>query len=172
MNNQKNFLEHLIQITFAKFMHLIRTNSDNPDFIALLKHLDADLAKRDGTDHSFYAQFNKIDKIKHVVLGYENNKAISCGAMKEFSSNTMEVKRMYTLPGNRGKGIAARILEELEKWATELLYEKCILETGKRQPEAISLYNKSGYTLISNYGQYAKMKNSICFEKKLSNKQK
>jgi GNAT superfamily N-acetyltransferase len=77
----------------------------------------------------------------------------------------MEVKRMYVLPNNRGKGIATTLLWELEKWALELGYMKCVLETGKRQPEAISLYEKSGYQRIPNYGQYKGVENSICFEK-------
>src|SRR5215471_7125370 len=111
-------------------MELRRTDSDNPDFIALVKRLDADLAERDGHEHSFYAQFNKIDKIKNVVLAYENGKAIGCGTIKQFSSGTMEIKRMYTLPERRGEGIASNILNELEKWAAELSCNKCILETG------------------------------------------
>jgi len=53
----------------------------------------------------------------------------------------------------------------LERWAAELSYEKCILETGKKQPEAIALYKKNGYKLIPNYGQYAEIENSLCFEK-------
>ena len=144
---------------------IIRTNSDNQDFIELVKHLDADLAERDGAEHSFYAQFNKIDKIKYVVVAYENSKPMSCGAIKEYAPNTMEIKRMYTLPESRGKGIATKVLSELEIWATELSYEKCILETGKKQPEAIGLYKKNGYKLIPNYGQYAEIENSLCFEK-------
>ncbi|MGE5106506.1 MAG: GNAT family N-acetyltransferase [Sphingobacteriales bacterium] len=144
-----------------------RTDSDNPGFIQLVKLLDADLADRDGNDHSFYAQFNKIDTIKYVVVAYENDQPVACGAIKEYAQNTMEVKRMYTSPGSRGKGIAGKILSELEIWATELGYEKCILETGKRQPEAIKLYKKNGYKIIPNYGQYATIENSICFEKKL-----
>jgi putative acetyltransferase len=72
---------------------------------------------------------------------------------------------MYTLPEFRGKGIAAMVLHELEKWAAELSFEKCVLETGKRQPEAIGLYTKSGYKTIPNYGQYARIENSVCFEK-------
>ena len=87
-----------------------RTDSDNKDFIELVKHLDADLAKRDGDDHPFYTQFNKIDKIKHAVVAYENDIPVGCGAIKEFSPNIMEVKRMYTLPDCRGKGIATQIL--------------------------------------------------------------
>ncbi|HSB01230.1 MAG TPA: GNAT family N-acetyltransferase [Anaerolineales bacterium] len=144
---------------------IIRTNSENQDFIQLVKHLDADLAERDGKDHSFYAQFNKIDKIKYVVVAYENDKPVGCGAIKEYAPDTTEVKRMYTSPDSRGKGVASRVLRELEVWALELSYAKCILETGKKQPEAIGLYKKNGYKIIPNYGQYAEIENSLCFEK-------
>jgi gamma-glutamyl phosphate reductase len=133
---------------------LIRTDSDNKDFIQLVKALDADLAHRDGNEHSFYDQFNKIDTIRHVVVAYENDKPVSCGAMKEVNPATMEIKRLAT-----------KILTQLETWATELSYEKCLLETGKRQPEAIELYRKNGYIIIPNYGQYAGVENSLCFEK-------
>lgn len=146
---------------------IIRTNSDSRDFIELVKLLDADLAQRDGEDHSFYAQFNTIDKIKYVVLAYENEKPLGCGVIKEYGANTMEIKRMYVSPGSRKKGVATKILSALETWATELSCTKCILETGKRQPEAIGLYKKNGYKLIPNYGQYADVENSLCFEKEL-----
>ncbi|WP_291721797.1 GNAT family N-acetyltransferase [Bernardetia sp.] len=148
-------------------MKAIRTNSEHQDFINLVKLLDADLAKRDGAEHSFYAQFNKIDSIKHVVVLYENDIPLGCGAIKPFDSDTMEVKRMYTLPKSRGKGIASKVLLELEKWAKELSYKKCVLETGTKQPEAIALYKKNGYDIIPNYGQYIGVENSRCFEKKL-----
>jgi len=55
----------------------------------------------------------------------------------------------------------------LEHWAVELGYKKCVLETGKRQPDAIALYTKQGYESIPNYGQYMGMENSVCFEKEL-----
>lgn len=79
----------------------------------------------------------------------------------------MEVKRMFVSPDQRGKGIASIVLVELEKWAAELKYNKCILETGIRQPEAISLYKKNNYKLIENYGQYINVTSSVCFEKEL-----
>lgn len=145
-----------------------RTNSENPDFIALVALLDAELAIRDGEDHLFYDQFNKIDTIKYVVVAYdESNIAVGCGAIKQFEPNVMEVKRMFVPVEKRGKGIAGEILKELETWAWELDNLKCILETGIMQPEAISLYKKSGYRFIDNYGQYAGVENSICFEKLL-----
>jgi len=143
----------------------IRTNSENPDFIELVKYLDADLAIKDGNEHSFYAQFNKIDKIKFVVVAYDDDQPVGCGAIKEYASHTMEIKRMFTSPGYRGKGIATKVLTELENWAAEMSFEKCILETGKKQPEAIALYTKKGYHLTPNYGQYAGVENSLCFVK-------
>ena len=149
-------------------INIIRTDSENPDFIRLVKELDADLAKRDGNEHAFYSQFNKVDMIRHVVIAYDNKEPAGCGAIKEFNPETVEVKRMFTLPEMRGKGIASRILNELENWASELRYDKCILETGKRQPEAISLYQRNGYKLIPNYGQYAGVENSVCFEKQIN----
>lgn len=148
-------------------IRITRTDSANPDFIELVKQLDADLAERDGDEHSFYARFNKIVKLKHVVVAYQNNQPVGCGAMRELENGAMEIKRMYTLPLMRGKGIAATVLSQLECWARELGYHKCVLETGKRQPEAISLYKKTGYTPIPNYGQYAGVGNSLCFEKKV-----
>lgn len=147
---------------------ITRTNSDNPDFIRLVKFLDADLAERDGADHSFYSQFNKIDKIKQVVVVFENDRPVGCGAIKEYNTDTMEIKRMYTSPDSRGKGIATKVLAALEQWAGELNYQQCILETGKKQPEAIRLYKRNGYQLIENYGPYAGIENSVCFEKKLN----
>src|ERR1700740_3858805 len=97
-----------------------RTNSDNTDFITLVNELTAYFAIIDGEDHEFYNQFNKISSLKYVIVVYENNKAVGCGAIREFSTGIMEVKRMYVLPECRGKGIASKILSELENWAKEL----------------------------------------------------
>lgn len=144
-----------------------RTNSENNYFVELVALLDNLLADLDGRDHDFYNQYNKIDKIKHVVLAYDDNLPVACGAIKEFDPETMEVKRMFTLNSHRGKGFATQVLTELEKWTLELGYSRCVLETGKRLPDAVRLYEKSGYRLIPNYGQYIQMENSICFEKKL-----
>jgi putative acetyltransferase len=148
-------------------IRLIRTNSVNKDFIRLIKDLDAYLAVSDGEDHSFYAQFNKVDLIKHVVLASYNEIIIACGAIKQYDPKTMEIKRMFTSSDYRGKGVAGLILIELQNWTNEMGFENCILETGKRQIEAIRLYKKSGYEVITNYGQYAGMEDSICFMKKV-----
>jgi putative acetyltransferase len=144
-----------------------RTDSDDPDFIQLVKLLDQYLATRDGEDHAFYSQFNKIDKIRHAMVAYDDGKPVACGALKESEPGSMEVKRMFTTPESRGRGAASLILQELETWAREIGYTKCVLETGKRQPEAIALYTKAGYAITDNYGQYKGVENSVCFAKEL-----
>ena len=135
--------------------------------------LDAYLKITDEDEHDFYNQFNNIDVLSEVVVVYEDIKtsskpiAIGCAAMKKFDQKTVEIKRMYVSPEKRGTGIAQKIMQELEDWARELNYEKCILETGKRQVEAVHFYHKCNYKMIENYGQYKGMQNSICFEKYL-----
>ena len=146
---------------------LVRTNSDNADFRELVALLDADLAIRDGAEHSFYAQFNKVDAIRHVVVAYEGETAVGCGAFKEYESQTAEIKRMFVREEVRGRGIAGGVLAELETWAKESGYSQCILETGVKQPEAIRLYQKSGYEKMTSYGQYLNVANSVCMRKSI-----
>ena len=145
----------------------IRTNADNADFQQLVRELDAALRILDGEDHLFYAQFNKIDTIKYTIIAYDNDVPVGCGAIKNYDPDSKEIKRMYVLPDKRGQGIASAILQELEQWALELGCRKCLLETGKKQPEAIALYSKNGYKVIPNFGQYEEVENSVCFEKVL-----
>jgi GNAT superfamily N-acetyltransferase len=145
----------------------IRTDSSHPDFQELVALLDEDLSIRDGDDHSFYAAFNKIQNIRHAIVCYQNEQAIGCGAFKEFDANAVEIKRMFVLPQHRGQAVGFSILKELETWAGELNYRQCILETGKKQPEAIRLYQKAGYTVIDNYGQYKNVENSVCMKKEI-----
>ena len=146
---------------------IVRTNSSDSDFLDLVKSLDRELAIRDGEEHAFYSQFNTLAKIQHVVLAYEDPTPVGCGAMKQFEADSMEIKRMYVFPEYRGLGIATKVLAELERWAGESGYVRCVLETGKKQPEAIALYTKNGYSSIPNYGQYVGKENSVCFEKKI-----
>jgi putative acetyltransferase len=148
-------------------IHFIKTNSKNIDFISLVKQLDAELTIKDGDDHDFYHQFNGITNLNYVIVAYKGQNAIGCGAIKFFDKKTMEIKRMFVPENARGLGIATQILTNLESWASDLGYSKCILETGKILVEAIALYKKCGYQMIPNYGQYKDVKNSVCFEKQL-----
>ena len=146
---------------------LDRTNSENKDFRKLVFELDKDLAIRNGDSNDFFAQFNKIDLLNNVVIAYVDFSPAGCGAIKEFNNFTMEIKRMYVRNEMRRKGVAIDILNNLENWARELGYKKCVLETGDQMIEAIGLYRKNGYRVIPNYGQYENIESSICFEKDL-----
>ena len=143
----------------------VKTDAKHQDFQNLVKLLDADLLIRDGELHHFYAQFNKVDFIKNVILAYADDEAIGCGAIKMYDEQTMEIKRMFVKEGYRNQGLAAKILLQLEDWAKDLSFKKCILETGNNQPEAIRLYQKCNYKIIPNYGQYEGLETSFCFEK-------
>ncbi len=155
-------------IYLIKMITITRTSPENVDFTALIKELDSDIEKRDGEEHSFYAQFNKTDNIKHAIVVYEDQRAIGCGAFKLYKDDVAEIKRMFVNPEDRGKGIASKILKELESWAREENFNSCILETGKRYPEAIALYKKNGYSITANYGQYELVEDSVCFQKTIS----
>ena len=144
---------------------IIRTDNKNVDFNKLIIELDAYLKVTDGEDHEFYNQFNGLDNIKNVVMAYQDNQAIGCGAFKKLDNETIEIKRMYVKFAHRGSGTAQAILNSLGLWASEKGFKKCILETGNRQVEAIKFYKKAGYKSIPNYGQYIHMEDSNCFEK-------
>ena len=146
-------------------IHLQRTNSDNPDFQALVRLLDEYLAEKDGEEHSYYAQFNHLDKIRHVVVASADERPIGCGAFKKYDEKTVEIKRMFVHPDYRGQKVGKLVLTELEIWANELWFAECILETGWKQVEAIRLYQRSGYEIIPNYDQYIGVESSVCMKK-------
>ncbi len=146
---------------------LQRSNGQSKDFAGLVRELDAYLTLVDREDHAFYDQYNQIDDIEFALVAYLNNEPVGCGAIKPLGEDAMEVKRMFVLPEQRGKGIASAILNGLEEWARNLGMKKCILETGKRQKEAVAFYSRNGYIEIPNFGQYKGVENSVCFEKGL-----
>jgi len=148
-------------------LHLVRSDSTNTDFRSLIAHLDRELRDNDGDEADYYAQYNKVDSIRYVVIAYHDGEPTGCGALKRYDDATIEVKRMFVSHGHRGKGIARAVLSELERWAQELGYASLILETGKTQTAAIGLYLGSGFHVIPNYDQYIGVNNSVCMRKNL-----
>lgn len=144
-----------------------KTSSSDADFQKLAWELDQDLAIKNGEKNVFFAQYNKSDELNHVLVAYIDEEPVGCGALKEYDRTIMEIKRMYVRSNHRGKGLSKAILMALTTWAKELGYLKCILETGEQMTEAIALYKRNGFEIIPNYGQYAKIEDSICFEKQL-----
>jgi putative acetyltransferase len=145
----------------------LKTNAANADFQAIIAQLDAYLAILNGDKNDFYKSYNSIEPLQNVIVTYLDTKPIGCGAFKPIDTQTAEIKRMFVYENVRGKGIASVILSELEIWAKELGYKKCVLETGIFMPDAIALYQKNGYQKMANYGQYKNVDSSICFEKYL-----
>ncbi|MGV3617434.1 MAG: GNAT family N-acetyltransferase [Fimbriimonas sp.] len=144
-----------------------RTDSDHPDFIRLYGKLTEFLAVLNGDQDTFYAQFNRVDGLPTVVLAYQEDIPIGCGAFRANGDGTVEIKRMYVEPAARGQGAGAAVLRELEVWATELGYAKAILETSRRLESAVRLYRRGGYEEIPNYGPYVDVADSVCFAKRL-----
>lgn len=144
---------------------LSRTDSDNPDFRNLVRLLDQDLWKRDGKNQVELAELNCVVALPHAVVAYVHGAPVACGAFQPYSPDVVEIKRVFVQPAWRGQGIAQAILAELERWATESKYTGYVLETGRNQPEAIRLYEKSGYRRVANFGKYVGMENSVCMRK-------
>ena len=96
------------------------------------------------------------------LLAWRDGEPVGCGGWRIMAHYTddgvgedvAEVKRMYTVPEARGQGVARAMLKALEESARQAGMRRLILETGDRQPEAIALYESSGYSLIKNYGYY------------------
>jgi putative acetyltransferase len=144
---------------------LKRILPSNRDFRNLVNMLNSELAFYNGEDNDFYMQYNLIKDLHHAVVAYYKGEPAGCGAIRRYSAETAEIKRMYVKDDARGKGIGRKILLELESWAKELGYKYTILETGNFLKAAVGLYSANGYEIIPNYGQYAGMEKSICFKK-------
>lgn len=145
-------------------MKLLKTNSNHPDFQMLTRLFDDYLVEIDGDEKDFFAQYNQI-YIDNVIVCYEDDIAVGCGAFKEYEPTVAEIKRMFVLPEKRGKGIASTVLNALEIWAKENGFQHAILETSNQLTNAISLYQKSGFEVIPNYGQYIDVESSVCMKK-------
>ena len=144
-----------------------KTDGTDKDFSSLIVKLDSDLDARYGTKQDFYSQFNSVAAIKNVIVAYDENSPIGCGCFKEIEPGTIEIKRMFVDENYRGKGVAADILMGLEAWAKEYGYQKSVLQTGDKQPEAVRFYSKAGYQPTENYGQYIGDDASVCMMKEI-----
>ena len=107
------------------------------------------------------------DVTAFYVAFSDDGEPIACGGLRELDATHGEVKRMYAAPGARGTGVAAAVLATLEQDAAARGWTRLLLETGDRQPDAIRFYTREGYAPIPNFGHYAGVEASRCFEKLL-----
>jgi GNAT superfamily N-acetyltransferase len=146
-------------------MKVVKTTSENNDFIALITALDKSLWESYPELKSDYWGNNIIELNPNVVVIYLNEKPVACGCFKKYYKNTIEIKRMFVSPEARGLGLAKKIVQVLELWAKELGFSFSVLETLYKQKEAIGLYQKIGYVIVDNYEPYVGLENSICMKK-------
>ena len=137
------------------------------DFRALVTELDKELVERYGAQMEFFGQYNHSAEIQNAVVAFLDGEPAGCGCFKQFSDDTVEMKRMFVKKAFRGKQIARAVIAELEAWAKELGYAFAVLETGILQPEAIRLYEAAGYHRIPNYPPYVGVEESISYQKEL-----
>ena len=156
-----------INFTAMPSITLKRTNSNDPDFKILTTELDADLRLRNGEMMDIYDQHNVIEQIDTVIIAYVDNLPAGCGCFKPYDNEAVEIKRMFVRPEARGNRISSRVLNELEAWAAEFGFTATVLETASKQVEAQSLYQKSGYERVPNYGPYTNLPYSFCYRKQL-----
>lgn len=151
-------------------MKIIRSTPLDENFRKLIVELDNELRYRYKKDQDKFDALNVLDKHAKVVVAYKGSHPVGCGCWRKMKDeDAVEIKRMYVQPSFRGRGIAASILEALEAWALEENFKIAKLETGVKQPEAISLYKRVGYERIPNFGAYKEIPDeSICMEKKLA----
>lgn len=146
-----------------------RSNNSNPDFQKFCEELDKEFWIRYPESKQNFEPYNKVNESARIMLAYDGHAAVGCGCFRPVTGlDGIEIKRMYVRPEYRGSGIARRILSELERWAGEEGFSVSILETGIKQPEAIALYSRCGYTQIPNYPPYVDVKESICMKKELT----
>ena len=146
---------------------LRRSKYTDPSFLHFCDALDAEFRSRYPEESFDFSPYNKIDKKARVVLAYDGDSPVGCGCFRPDKDGSVEIKRMYVVPRQRGKQIARRILDALEEWAMEDGFTAAKLETGIGQPEARSLYLRSGYHEIPNYPPYCDIALSICMQKRL-----
>jgi GNAT superfamily N-acetyltransferase len=144
---------------------------DHPDVRALADAQQAEMlelyeGEADIGPARVAAMFVEPDGI-FIVVRDGDGTAVACGGVARFDDTRGELKRMYVLPAQRGRGLGRRLLVELEAEARRLGYESVVLETGDRQQEALGLYESSGYERIPCYPPYDSRALSLCFEKRL-----
>jgi GNAT superfamily N-acetyltransferase len=147
---------------------VVKTTSENPDFISLIKIFDTFLWERYPELKKEYWGNNLIEFNPNVILIYLDEKPVASGCFKKYNESTVELKRMFVLPKARGLGLAQLVIKELEMEAQNLGFQSMILETLYKQTEAISLYQKVGFEIIDNYEPYVGLINSICMSKTIN----
>lgn len=155
-------------------LRISRVGYGHRDATALIERVQLEYVERYGSrDESPVDPLMFEPPHGSFLIGYLHDEPVTTGAWRRGSVEalrttvTAEIKRMYVVPGARGRGFARLVLARLERTAAESGVEALVLETGLRQPEAIALYESSGYTAIAPFGHYHESPINRCFAKRL-----
>jgi putative acetyltransferase len=145
-----------------------RVEWDDAAGVALRAAQRAELTIRYDDPNSEPGPAPTADDITLFLVAFDGETPIACGGLRRIDEVHGEVKRMFVVQDRRGSGAATAVLRELERLARdELGWERLVLETGERQPDAIRFYEREGYRRIPNFGYYANSEYSLCFERVL-----
>lgn len=139
----------------------------NPDLLRLIEELNAFFDEEWGTEIAEgYQDHHNLAEMMCAIVAYEDDVAVGCGCWKLLDEQTPEIKRMYVKPTSRGNGAASEIMKALEKDMLEKGYQQAVLETGKDMLSAIGFYERHGYHIIPNYGEFIGDELCVCMKKK------
>jgi len=166
----RNFQGRIRRLMGQAFFEIFAADPRSPEAVELMSLLSAELARLydfvdDGS--GYFQTEDVLVPASGFLIGNIAHRAVACGAYRSYSADVAEIKRMFVIPEFRGRGFSKLVLADLETRARRDGYQYVRLETGYRQPQAISLYEKSGYYRIDNYGPWVGDVRSLCFEKRL-----
>lgn len=143
---------------------LKQTACGNEDFLTLCGELDTFLNIAIGGEdrREKYKKFNHEDTMDYVLVAYDSGCPVGCGALRKYSDEEIEIKRVFVRDAYRGKNIGGAVLEGLIAQAQKMGFRKMILETGEFLERSVRLYERYGFEKIENYGAYAGMEESLC----------
>lgn len=162
----------------APGLDLRRVPIGDPDAQTLIELVQEEYVVRyGGRDESPIDHAEFVEPRGAFFVGHLDGAPVVSGAWRRRSNvefagttNTAEIKRMYVVPAARGLGLARRMLAHLERTASEAGVRAMVLETGLKQPEAIALYETSGYVAIAPFGYYRDSDVNRCFAKALDSR--
>lgn len=156
-------------------MDIVRRAITHPDAARLVTEVQAEYVARYGSPDETPLEPGYFDLPDgSFFVGYRDGIPVATGAWRRRtdvnalgSLLTAEIKRMYVVPAMRGQGLARAMLAHLERTARAEGIEVMVLETGLRQPEAIALYESSGYEPVPGFGFYKDAPLSRCMARRL-----
>ncbi|ALS36973.1 GNAT family N-acetyltransferase [Enterococcus rotai] len=143
-----------------------RVATTHPDLLYLIQELNHFFNEEWGTEVAQgYQNHHNLAEMVCAVVAYDDQVAVGCGCWKLLDEQTPEIKRMYVQQTSRGNGAASEIIQALEADILEKGYQQAVLETGKDMTGAIRFYERHGYHIIPNYGEFIGDALCICMKK-------